>query len=296
MRILGSAAGGGFPQWNCRCPCCDLAWRADPRVLARTQSSIAVHGLDGSWVLVNASPDIRQQIAANHAFAPRTTRGSQIAAVVLTNADVDHVAGLLSLRERALLRIYASAPVRQSLAANAIFNVLAPDVTQWTTIKPDEPFEPVEGVVMSLHAVPGKTPLWSETDEVRTDIADGRTVGVAITVADRTAHYVPGCAMVTADVMAWLENSHLLLFDGTLFSDDEMLRLGLGNKTGRRMGHAPIDGEGGSLDALMSLSVRRRVYIHINNSNPVLIGGSPERKKAEAAGWTIGEDGMEFTL
>lgn len=268
---------------------------------ARTQSSIAVKGVDGSWALVNASPDIRQQIAANSAFAPRFARGSPIVSVVLTNADVDHVAGLLSLRERSPLRIYATEPVRLSLAANPIFNVLAADMTEWITIAVDQPFEPALGAVMTLHAVPGKTPLWSEAGEVqtgnlKTDIVDGRTVGVAITVGDRTAHYVPGCATVTPDLLAWLDNSSLLLFDGTLFSDDEMLRLGLGNKTGQRMGHVPIDSENGSLAALRSLKVQRRIYVHINNSNPVLIEGSPERLKVEAAGWMIGEDGMEFAL
>ena len=296
LRILGSAAGGGFPQWNCRCPCCDLAWRGDRRVIARTQSSIAVQGRDGDWVVVNASPDIRQQIAAHPAFAPRELRDSPIVTVVLTNADIDHVAGLLSLRERAPLRIYATAPVQQSLFANPIFSVLAADVTEWITIAADQSFVPVEDVVMLLHAVPGKVPLWSEAGEVRTDIEDGRTVGVAISGNGRTAHYVPGCATLTPDVMAWLAGSSLLMFDGTLFTDDEMLRLGLGLKTGRRMGHMPIDGEGGSLLALQELGIDRKVYVHINNSNPVLIEGSPERLKAEAAGWLIGADGMEFTL
>ncbi len=296
LRILGSAAGGGFPQWNCRCPCCDLAWSGDRRVRARTQSSIAVRGRDGNWAIVNASPDIRQQIAAHSALAPRDLRDSPIVAVVLTNADIDHVAGLLSLRERSPLRIYATSPVQQSISANPIFSVLAGDVTEWITITTDQSFVPVEDVVMSLHAVPGKVPLWSELGEVRTDIDDGRTVGVAISGNSRTANYVPGCAALTPDVMAWLAGSSLLMFDGTLFTDDEMLRLGLGLKTGRRMGHMPMDGEGGSLVSLQQLHIARKVYVHINNSNPVLIDGSPERLQVEAAGWIIGEDGMEFTL
>ena len=247
-------------------------------------------------MIVNASPDIRQQIAANAAFAPRDLRDSPIVAVVLTNADIDHVAGLLSLRERSPLRIYATAPVQQSLSANPMFTVLAPDVTEWHTIILDEPFVPVEAIVMSLHAVAGKTPLWSEAGEVRADFDDGRTVGVAISGNGRIAHYVPGCATLTPDVMSWLAGSSLLMFDGTLFTDNEMLRLGLGLKTGRRMGHIPMDGEGGSLLAFQDLGIARKVYVHINNSNPVLIEGSPERLKAEVAGWIIGADGMEFTL
>lgn len=299
VRILGSAAGGGFPQWNCRCPVCALAWDGDARVVRRTQSSIAVRGREGAWALVNASPDIRQQLLDNPPLQPRRgSRDSPVAAVVLTNADIDHVAGLLGLRERWPLRLFATRPVLMALAANPVFRALDEALVERCEIALGVPFLPVPDVEMELFAVPGKAPLWDEGEEVRTDIEDGRTVGVALRGAgeDDWAHYVPGCAAVNDALRRRLDGTRLLLFDGTLYDDDEMIRLGLGPKTGRRMGHIPVSGRDGSLAALAGSAIGKKVYIHINNSNPLLVAGSPERQKVETAGWIVAEDGMEFPL
>jgi pyrroloquinoline quinone biosynthesis protein B len=297
IRILGSAAGGGYPQWNCLCPVCRLAWAGDGRVSARTQSSLAVTASGREWVLINASPDIRQQIMAHPPLHPSgAARHSPISSVVLTNADVDHIAGLLGLRERWPLRIFATSHILAALQSNPVFDVLARDVVERVEVRPGDPFSPSPGVELELFPVPGKVPLWSESEDVETDIDDGRTVGVAIGLDGRRAHYIPGCAAMTDALRQRLAGGALVLFDGTLHSDDEMIRLGLGGKTGRRMGHMPVGGQGGSLEAFADLGVNRKVYVHINNSNPMLVAGSPERSAVEAAGWVVGEDGMEFRL
>jgi pyrroloquinoline quinone biosynthesis protein B len=299
VRILGSAAGGGYPQWNCRCPVCTLAWDGDARVVRRSQSSIAVCGRSGAWALVNASPDIRQQLLDNPPLQPRHgQRDSPVAAVVLTNADIDHVAGLLGLRERWPLRLFATRSVLTALAANPIFRALDETLVERREIALGVPFHPVTDVEMELFPVPGKAPLWDEGEDVKTDIEDGRTVGVALRGegAQGWAHYVPGCATVTEALRRRLDGTPLLLFDGTLYDDDEMVRLGLGSKTGRRMGHVPVGGPDGSLAALSGCAIARKAYVHINNSNPLLVCGSPERCEVEAAGWLVAEDGMEFRL
>jgi pyrroloquinoline quinone biosynthesis protein B len=299
LTILGSAAGGGFPQWNCRSAVSGLAWSLDPRVRRRTQSSLALSNAAGEAVLINASPDLRQQILDTPALAPRPgRRESPIRAVVLTNADVDHIAGLLTLRERWPFRLIATADVLSSIAANPIFNVLAADLVERFPIALEQAFEPIPGVRLTLFAVPGKVPLWGEAGTVATDVEDGRTVGIVIrgdeAVGD--AFYIPGCAAMTPALADRLRGAALVLFDGTLFDDDEMIRAGLGAKTGRRMGHMPVSGPGGSLEAFTSLDVRRKVYVHINNSNPMLIDGSDERRVVSAARWEVGEDGMEIAL
>jgi pyrroloquinoline quinone biosynthesis protein B len=296
VRILGSAAGGGYPQWNCRCPVCELAWAGDEHVAARTQSSLAATASGREWVLINASPDIRQQIIDHPPLRPRTgVRDSPIVSIVLTNADIDHIAGLLVLRERWPLKAFATPQVLYAVAANPIFEALARDMVERVAVELDRPFRPAPGIEMILFSVPGKVPLWGEKADVATDVDDGRTVGVEIGLAGRRIHYVPGCAAMTDALRKRLTGSALTFFDGTLFADDEMVRLGLGPKTGRRMGHMPVSGPGGSLEAFARLDVARKVYVHINNSNPMLVDGSPERRQVEAAGWTVGADGMEFT-
>jgi pyrroloquinoline quinone biosynthesis protein B len=294
--ILGSAAGGGVPQWNCRCPVCRLVWLGDSRVASRTQSSLAV-SVDGDrWLVVNASPDIRQQIAATPILHPREDgRHSPIAALILTNADVDHVAGVLSLRERHPMRLYASGETLRALAENAIFNVADPAVVQREAVALDQPFEPLPGLQATLFAAPGKVPLWKEAGrEPPVGDAAEHTVGVTLCADGRRLVYVPGCAAVTEDIRRRAAGADVLLFDGTVWRDDEMSVAGVGEKTGRRMGHLPMSGPDGSIAALADVPVGQRIFIHINNTNPVLIEGSPERRLAEAAGWRIGHDGMAF--
>ncbi len=305
--ILGAAAGGGYPQWNCRCPVCSLAWQGDKRVRARTQASVAVSKDGENWVLLNAAPDLRAQIAVTPALhphrIPRATtpqaavRASPIHAVVLTGAEVDQVAGLLNMRERQPLTIYGSAETLASVADNPIFAVLASDIVERTTVGLERPFE-IAGIDFELFPVPGKSPLYlerGEPDAAALTEESGANVGIEMRAGGARLVFVPGAARINEALGVRLIEADAVMLDGTLFTDDEMIRTGSGTKTGRRMGHMPIDGSGGSLAALASLP-GRRIYIHINNTNPILVDGSPERLKVEAAGVEIAEDGMEVIL
>jgi pyrroloquinoline quinone biosynthesis protein B len=308
LTILGSAAGGGFPQWNCNYRLSRAARAGDPHVRPRLQSSLAASaGGDRGWVLFNASPDIRQQINETPALQPTPDaplRSTPIRAVVLTNADVDHLAGLLSLRERQDFYLYATARVLAVLADNPIFRVLDPAHVRRLPVRLDEPFavegpDGPTGLRAELFAVPGKVALFLETGEAGRDFeADPEdTVGVRITDADgRSAFYVPGCARVDPMLFERVDGSALLLFDGTVFTDDEMARAGVGSKTGRRMGHLPIADAGGSLEAWARATIAQRVFVHINNTNPILDDGSSERRIVEDAGWSVAFDGMEIEL
>lgn len=294
--VLGAAAGGGFPQWNCRCPVCLLAWGSDPRVRPQTQTSLAVSADSRHWILLNASPDLRQQVAATRELHPRDgARGSPIAAVVLTGAEVDQTAGLLSLRERQVFDLHGTAETLAILAENSMFDVLASDVVARRPVGRNEVFDLPGGLRAELFAVPGKVPLYREGDAPQTAIESEANVGIEISAGDAHLAFVPGCAEMTPTLKVRLERAQVVLFDATLFTDDEMVSSGTGTKTGRRMGHMPIDGEGGSLAALSDLSARR-IYIHINNTNPILIADSPQRRKVEAAGWEIASDGMRIDL
>ena len=294
--VIGSAAGGGFPQWNCRCPTCRLAWAGDPRVVPRTQSSLAVSADGRDWVLVNASPDLRQQILATPALHPRDgARHSPIRAVVLTNGDVDHVAGLLTLRERQPFALHASASLHAMLDADPVFAVLDRTLVSRHAVALDEAGR-IEGLDVTAFAVPGKVPLFLESGEVEVGGETEMTVGLDIRANGRRAVHVPGCASVTPALLERIRGADLLLFDGTTFTDDEMPRLGLSPKTAARMGHVAMSGPGGSLDALAEAEVGAKVYLHINNTNPALVEGSAERRAIETAGWRIAHDGMEFRL
>ena len=294
--VLGSAAGGGYPQWNCRCPVCRLAWAGDTRVMRRTQASLAASADGRSWVLLNASPDLTRQIAATPALQPgEGVRGSPIAAVLLTGAEVDQVAGLLSLRERQAFDLYASAETLAALAANPMFDVLARDLVARRAVAQGESIALPGGLTAELFAAPGKAPLYLEGEDPQTAAETGANVGIALAAGGKRLAYVPGCAAVTPALRERLGAADVLLFDGTLFSDDEMIATGTGSKTGRRMGHMPVDGAGGSLAALAGLAARR-IYTHINNTNAMLIDGSPERRKAETAGWEIAADGLRIEV
>jgi pyrroloquinoline quinone biosynthesis protein B len=298
--VLGSAAGGGFPQWNCNCDVCRLAWAGDARVRARTQASLAVSGDGKRWTLLNASPDLRAQIQSTPALQPRdgkerNKRGSPIDAVVLTGAEIDQTAGLLSLRERSPFTLMATAATHAAVAGNPMFGALAPDVVRRRAVAPGERFPLGDGLTAELFMVPGKVPLYLEGENPATAEETAANVGVEISDGKSRLAYVPGAAAMTASLHERLSRANAILFDGTLFTDDEMIRAGLGEKTGRRMGHMPLDGPDGSIAALQDLSARR-IFVHINNTNPILIDGSPERRRAEAAGWEVAQDGMEIVL
>lgn len=295
--VLGSAAGGGVPQWNCACPVCRLAWAGDSRVRPRTQSSIAVSANGRDWLLLNASPDIRQQIQAVPALQPKHgPRHTPIAAVLLTNGDVDHVAGLLGLRERQAFTLYGTAETLESLAGNRIFDVMDREIVRRQAVVPGESFEAVPGLAVRLMPVPGKVPLWRENEPMRLGEESEATVGVILTGGGKRIAYIPGCAAMPPWLRETIAGADLLLFDGTLWEDDEMIRYGLGSKTGRRMGHMQIAGPDGSMAALAGLPAGRRVFIHLNNTNPVLVEDSPQRRAVETAGWQVAHDGMVFSL
>jgi pyrroloquinoline quinone biosynthesis protein B len=292
--VLGSAGGGAFPQWNCRCPVCQLAWAGDPRVKPRTQAAIAVSADHARWTLINASPDLAAQIRATPALHPAgALRGSPIDAVVLTGAEIDQIAGLLSLRESTPFALYATPASHAAVAANAVFGAMSSMSRR--AVNPGERFLLAGGIEATLFMVPGKLPLYLEGETPELDVESAANVGIELQREGARLVFVPGAAAVTDAMRERFARADAVLFDGTLFTDDEMIRLGVGQKTGRRMGHMPIEGEGGSLSAMDGLSARR-IFIHINNTNPVLIDGSVERRKVESAGWQVAEDGMEIAL
>ena len=303
--VLGSAAGGGFPQWNSNAPACRRARTNDLAAVPRSQASLAVSANERDWFVLNASPDLRLQIEATPALHPREgLRSSPIAGVVVPGGDVDAVAGLLHLRERHRFSVYAPSRVLAVIAANPIFNVLAADCVERVELSLDRQIELAgaagpSGVAVLAFAVPAKVPLYLETAGQDPGIAEeGDAVGLQIidTGTERSFLFIPGCAAMTDGLRRRLTGSELVFFDGTLWRDDEMIRLGVGNKTGRRMGHVSMSGADGAIAAFRDLDVKRRIFIHINNSNPVLLDDSPEREAAEAAGWEIAYDGMEVRL
>ncbi|WP_026613864.1 pyrroloquinoline quinone biosynthesis protein PqqB [Ensifer aridi] len=293
--VLGTAAGGGLPQWNCGCLNCSAARDPDSALRPQTQSSLAV-SLDGeAWTIFNASPDIRQQIQSNRQLQPRRLRHTPIESVVLTNGDIDHLAGLLVLREKQAFTVFATGAVNQIIAENSIFGVLDPGLVSRKTVRVEEPFSPLPGLEARLFAVPGKVPLFLESGEPDLNVQGENTVGVELRAGSKRIYYVPGCGMLTEVLGARLRDADALFFDGTLYRDDEMIAAGTGHKTGRRMGHMPIVGEGGSLDALAALNIGRKIYVHINNTNPIWRAG-PERAYVESRGFEVGFDGMEIHL
>ncbi|WP_245391760.1 pyrroloquinoline quinone biosynthesis protein PqqB [Salinicola aestuarinus] len=295
LRVLGAAAGGGSPQWNCRCEVCRLLWAKDPRVTPRTQSSIAA-SVDGeNWALINCAPEILSQIQTTPALQPsHGDRHTPIRSVMVTNADVDHIGGLLNLRESSPFRLLATPLIQNVLAQNPIFDVLNPQFVDREPIALNAPFALLEGLGARLFAVPGKTALYLEGDTVEIGGESESTVGVEFLHGDQRAYYIPGCAAMTPSLAARLDGADLVLFDGTLWRDDEMIEAGVGVKTGARMGHMSMSGDDGSIAAFAELNVARRVFVHINNTNPVLIEGSKARLAAEKAGWEIAFDGMEL--
>lgn len=299
--VLGSAAGGGLPQWNCRGANSASARTAPASVIPRTQSSLAVSADGRSWALLNASPDLGLQIRSNPQLQPDAggpLRNSPIGAVVLTNADVDHIAGLLNLREGHAFDVHASPRVLSVLAANPIFNVLNPALVRRCPLPAGEPVTVLPGLAVTAFNVPGKIALYLENEAAGAELGtqDGDTIGLEVSDGHSRFHYIPGCARIDDGLKARLRGSPLLFLDGTLFTDDEMIAQGLSQKTGQRMGHISMSGPDGSLAALADSRMARRVYIHMNNSNPVLREGSPERAEVIRQGWDVAYDGMELSL
>lgn len=253
---------------------------------------------DGEWVLLNCSPDIREQLGVLKILhPPPTLRGTPIKAVILTNGDIDHIGGLLSLREGTPFAIHATQAVLETLKANSIYDVLDGAQVLRHRVEIGHAFTPLAGLTVDAFRVPGKLPLYMEGAKPQTDLESEYTIGLTITdEAGHRLHYVPGCARLTGDLAQRLDGADILFFDGTLWQDDEMIAEGLGHKTGRRMGHMPVSGEGGTLQSFGGLSIGKKCLIHINNTNPILIEDSPQQRAVRAAGWDIAFDGMEVVL
>jgi pyrroloquinoline quinone biosynthesis protein B len=294
--VLGVAAGGGVPQWNCNCGVCRDA-RRDP-AMQSGQASLAVSADGRNWFLVNASPDLRSQVIATPELHPDRAqlRHTPIAGVVLTNGEVDAVAGLLSMREGSPFGLWAMPKVLDTLAANPIFGVLAPERVPRRPLNLGEVVElplpdgTLSGLTVEAFDVPGKVAWYLEG----TASDGGDTVGLTFRAGERTIHVVTACARMTPDLADRLRGADTVFFDGTLWTDDEMILAGLGQKTGQRMGHLSMSGEDGSIAALGPLGIRQKVFVHVNNSNPVLRPDSPERQAVEAAGWIIPQAGSHF--
>ena len=258
-----------------------------------TQSAVAVSADGLDWAIINASPDIRAQMQATAALHPTGLRTLPLRSVLLTNGDIDHVAGLLTLRESQPFELFATPAIHAVLSDNPVFAAVNPALVPRRKVALDVPFALAPGLTATIFAVPGKVPLYLEGEEVQTDLVAETTVGVELTANGRRALYIPGCADLPDWLMARIDGADALLFDGTLWADDEMIAAGLGQKTSRRMGHLPVTD---SLTRLAETRLGSRVYVHINNSNPLCDPGSPEARQVQAAGWQIARDGMEITL
>jgi pyrroloquinoline quinone biosynthesis protein B len=304
--VLGAAAGGGVPQWNCGCAVCKAARTEQPE-LRSTQASIAVSRDGDHWFLVNASPDLRQQLIGAPQLHPKAgkLRHSPISGVILTNGEIDAVAGLLSMREGSPFSIYAHAKVLAILSANSIFNVLSEKNVRREAIEVDKPFEPAlpdgspSGIEVLPFTVPGKS-AWYLEGKAHPGGDDGAGDTLGLRVSDRATgryfYFLAACAGVTDELKSRLAGAPLIFFDGTVWRDDELIAAGLGNKTGQSMGHIAMSGEHGAIEALAHLDIGKKMFLHINNSNPALLPSSPERKIAERAGWQIPADGTEIVL
>ena len=308
IRVLGAAAGGGYPQWNCNHPNSRLARNKSEYALARTQSSIAVSADKKKWFIFNASPDLRQQLWNNHELMPAEgdpLRYSPIMGVVLTNADVDHTAGLINLRESQKFNLYATKRVLDVLGKNSIFNVLNPKFVNRIPIElenivkliyTDDSFS---GIMVKPFSVPGKVALWLEDENKGENFGSVEEDTIALEITNNEGKrffYIPACAHVPDWLLEKLENSELIFFDGTLWQDDEMIKENVGVKTGKRMGHISMSGIDGSIETFKKINIKRKVFIHINTTNPALLENSSERMLATENGWEIAYDNMEITL
>lgn len=298
--ILGAAAGGGLPQWNCAGGQSLRVWQDNQ--VPQTQASIAVGSFETGYVVVNASPDLRQQIIENHQLHPQIdhvdgARNSPIKAVVVTNADVDNVAGLLNLREKQVFNLYGPRKVLEIVNDNPIFSVLDPKFVTQHALETGERFSPFAGLELELFTVPGKAPLYLEGTLGIQSGDLGFTSGIECRTGSSTTLIISSCASVDDALQERIEKADFLLFDGTVFEDDEMLQLGLSEKTGRRMGHLPISAADGPLSRFaLCNNIKRKLFFHINNSNPIWDLESQQYEAITHAGWELSRDGMVIDL
>lgn len=305
IRVLGSAAGGGFPQWNCACVNCSGLRKGLITASPRMQESICLSTDDGNWFLVNASPDIRSQIESFSPLHPSTARATPIQAIFLTNGDLDHSLGLLSLRENQRLVVYATESVRRGFThGNVLYRTLQrfADQVTWRMLKPgvEEPVFHADGspsgLTVKAVAVPGKPPIHLEGLVSSGD--PDLNVGLRFrqSTSGRVLAYFSAVGRITPSVVEGLEGADCVMFDGTFWSSDELSSPGFLEKSAEDLAHWPVGGPEGSLSKLSKIAAARRVFVHINNTNPLLRDDSHERELVEAEGWNVARDGMEITL
>lgn len=304
VKILGSAAGGGFPQWNCACSNCGRLRQRNFQGSARTQVQVAISSDSASWFLLSASPDLPRQIESFPELQPNSqSRGTPIAAFVLPGADLDQILGLIMLRESQPLRVYATPSIRRIIMDhNIIFAMVRKQIT-WDDVVPNHEFElaSVSGVKSGIRCLPfalaGSFPHYVDPLLAACLPPADAVLGLRLQSASgKRLVYMPGAPSVEESWLAGLETADLLLFDGTFWTDDELIRIQGTGRTAREMGHMPVSGSDGSLAQLAHLKRPRKVYIHVNNSNPMLDEASPEYCAVREAGWEVAHDGMEFEL
>jgi pyrroloquinoline quinone biosynthesis protein B len=299
--LLGTAAGGGFPQWNCWCPTCRVARKDPGKARPRTQSSVAVTADGERWFLLNASPDVREQLASLSVHPPDGNRHVPVAGVVATDAELDHTLGIVLLREGRRLRLYATCAVRRVLEEDSRLLPVtrafaAVDVVELPAaggpVSLDGTNGEASGLTVETFTVPAEPPRFAST------ALPGHTIGLVLRDASTGGAFafVPGCGGLDESLLARIEKTNLVLFDGTFWTDDELIGLGISDRTARQMDHLPVSGPDGSLNRLSRLEGPRRVYTHINNTNPMLIEDSPEHAAVERAGLLVGRDGMRFEV
>jgi pyrroloquinoline quinone biosynthesis protein B len=307
IEILGSAAGGGFPQWNCNCRNCHSVRAGSFSGKSRTQTQVAVSNDGLSWFLLNASPDLRLQIERTSALQPgEGTRDSPIAGVLLTSADIDQIAGLLSLRELQPFEIYCTPSLRRILREdNNVFGMLnrVPQQVSWTDVSLGQsfPLDAVGGeatkISCEVFSLGNKYPVYISRERVASLQPEEALLGVMLTASsgERVA-YMPAVPAINKQVLQLVEGADLILFDGTFWSNDELIQVQGSGATAREMGHVPVSGTEGSLCALAGLRRPRKVFVHVNNTNPMLDESSNEYREVRAAGWEVAEDGWQFNL
>jgi pyrroloquinoline quinone biosynthesis protein B len=301
IRVLGAAAGGGLPQWNCTCLNCSSVRNNQLGIRARSQSQLAVSAKDGLWFLINASPDIREQLISNQDFFPNSENGlrnTPVAGVVLTSADLDHVLGLLLMREFTPIRIYATKAVASILQKNSFFQMLdrLPGQSRWTTIEPGVSFHVGESLICTPIPLSGSLPAYIGKEErAALDPAEA-TIGIILEANGARVAYLPALSSVSTSLKEVISTCSVIFIDGTFWSDDELQSIQPGTPLARSMGHLPISGQDGSLATLQELESVRKIYTHINNTNPILNEQSSERRQVNDAGWEVAWDGLEITI
>src|SRR5580704_17631650 len=307
IEILGSAAGVGFPQWNCNCENCRCIRTGTFRGKSRTQTQVAVSDDGRTWFLLNASPDLRMQIERTPALQPsRAVRDSPITGVLITSADIDQIAGLLSLRELQPFRIYSTASLRHILREdNSVFGMLnrVPDQVCWTDVKMKVNFPLLtmdgseSGICCEVFSLEKKYPTYVSQERAATLNPEEASLAAMLTASSgRRIAYMPAVPAITEPLLRLLETADLVLFDGTFWSDDELIRLQGSGATARDMGHVPVSGNDGSLRALAGLQRPRKLFVHVNNTNPMLDESGAAYREVRAAGWEIAEDGWQLNL